>query len=74
MIFEKIEKIIKFNVKIKCINCNKQIPGGIKSSKHYFNTNKFNKELNKFQKIYLLAFVEIKKELIIKLKIHRQLQ
>ena len=56
MIFGKIkkdEKIIKFNVKIQCVNCNKQVPGGMKSSENYFNTHEFNKELEKFQKTYL---------------------
>ena len=56
MIFGKIkkdEKIIKFNVKIQCVNCNKQVPGGMKSSENYFKTHEFNEELEKFQKTYL---------------------
>ena len=44
MIFKKNEKIIKINIKIKCIYSNKQVPGGMKSSENYFNTNEFNKE------------------------------
>ena len=73
MIFEKIEKIIKFNVKIKCIDWNKQIQGGMKSSENYFNTNEFNKELKKSKNI-LCGICRDKKESVIKLKIHRQLQ
>jgi|TARA_B110000238_G_scaffold111379_1_gene121063 hypothetical protein len=64
MIFGKIkkdEKIIKFNLKIQCVNCNKQVPGGMKSSENYFNTHEFNKELEKFQKIYLCGICRDKK-------------
>ena len=43
MIFKKIEKIIKFSVKIKCIDWNKQIQRGMKSSENYFNTNGIKK-------------------------------
>jgi hypothetical protein len=50
MIFEKT---IKFNVKIKCTGCNKQIQGGMKSSENYLNANKFNKELKKSKNISL---------------------
>jgi hypothetical protein len=60
MIFEKI---IKFNVKIKCTGCNKQVPGGMKSSENYLNANKFNKELKKFQKIYLCGVCRDKKRI-----------
>ena len=48
MILDKIEKIIKFNLKMQCTNCKKQVPGGMKPSKNYFNTYEFNKELKKF--------------------------
>lgn len=64
MIFGKIkkdEKIIKFNIKMQCVNCNKQVPGGMKSSENYFNTHEFNKELEKFQKIYLCGICRDKK-------------
>ena len=74
MIFGKIEKnekIIKFNLEMQCVNCKKQVPGGMKSSENYFNTYEFNKELKNFKKHIFAVFVEIKKELIIKLKIHR---
>ena len=48
MIFGKIEKdeeIIKFNLELKCVNCKKKVPGGMKSVKNYFKTIEFNKEL-----------------------------
>ena len=64
MIFGKIEKnekIIKFNVEMQCVNCNKQVPGGMKSSENYFNTCEFNKELKKFQKTYLCGICRDKK-------------
>ena len=53
MIFGKIEKnekIIKFNVEMQCVNCKKQVPGGMKSSENYFNTNEFNKKFQKKSK------------------------
>ncbi len=56
MIFGKIEEneeVIKFNLELKCSNCNKKVPGGMKSGKNYFNTIKFNKEIEEFKKIYL---------------------
>ena len=55
MIFGKIEKnekIIKFDLELKCSNCNKKVPGGMKSGIKYFKTEKFNDELKKFQKIH----------------------
>jgi hypothetical protein len=64
MIFGKIkkdEKIIKFNLKMQCVNCNKQVPGGMKSGENYFNTDEFNKELEKFQKTYLCGICRDKK-------------
>ena len=66
MIFGKIEKnekIIKFNVEMQCVNCKKQVPGGMKSSENYFNTHEFNIELKKY---IFAVFAEIKKELMIK--------
>jgi hypothetical protein len=30
---EKNEEIIKFNLELECANCNKKVPGGIKSGK-----------------------------------------
>ena len=64
MIFGKIEEndiAIKFDVKIQCVNFKKQVPGGMKSSESYFNTDEFNKELKKFQKTYLCGVCRDKK-------------
>ena len=64
MIFGKIEEndiVIKFDVKIQCVKCKKQVPGGMKSSESYFNTDEFNKELIKFQKTYLCGVCRDKK-------------
>ena len=60
---EKNEKIIKFNLEIQCVNCKKQVPGGMKSSENYFNTYEFNKELKKFQKTYLCGICRDKKRI-----------
>ena len=51
MKFGKIEEndeVIKFNLELKYNNCNKKVPGEVKSSKNYFRTIEFNKELEKF--------------------------
>ena len=56
MIFGKIEKdeeIIKFNLELKCVNCKKKVPGGMKSGKSYFETDEFNKNIDEFKKTYL---------------------
>jgi len=47
---EKNEEIIKFNLELECANCNKKVPGGIKSGKKYFESIEFNEELNEFKK------------------------
>jgi hypothetical protein len=33
---EENEKIIKFNLELKCTNCNKKVPGRMKSGENYF--------------------------------------
>ena len=51
MRFGKIEEndeIIKLNLELKCNNCSKKVPGGMKSSKNCFETIEFNKKLQKF--------------------------
>jgi hypothetical protein len=60
------EEIIKFNLELRCINCNKKVPGGMKSGKNYFNTIEFNKEIEGFKKIYLCGICRDKKRLQIK--------
>ena len=46
----------------------------MKSSKSYFNNHEFDKEPKNFKKHVFVVSAKIKKDLIIKLKIHRQLQ
>jgi len=60
---EENEKIIKFNLELKCTNCNKKVPGGMKSGENYFKTVKFNKELEKFKKTYLCGVCRDKKRI-----------
>ena len=64
------DEIIKFNLELKCNNCNKKVSGGMKLSQNYFKTIEFNKKLQKFKKNIFVEFVEIKKELKFKLKFH----
>ena len=60
---EENEKVIKFNLGLKCINCNKKVPGGMKSGENYFKTIEFNKELEKFKKMYLCGVCRDKKRI-----------
>ena len=60
---EENEKVIKFNLELKCINCNKKVPGGMKSGGSYFKTIEFNKELEKFKKTYLCGVCRDKKRI-----------
>ena len=60
---EENEKVIKFNLELKCTNCNKKVPGGMKSGENYFETIEFNKELEKFKKTYLCGICRDKKRI-----------
>ena len=60
---EENEKVIKFNLELKCTNCNKKVPGGMKSSENYFETIEFNKELEEFKKTYLCGVCRDKKRI-----------
>ena len=33
---EENEEEIKFDLELRCNNCNKKVPGGMKSAKNYF--------------------------------------
>ena len=50
---EENEKIIKFNLELKCNNCKKKVPGGMKTGEKYFQTEEYFAELNEFKKTYL---------------------
>jgi hypothetical protein len=60
---EENEKVIKFNLELRCINCNKKVPGGMKSGENYLKTIEFNKELEKFKKTYLCGVCRDKKRI-----------
>lgn len=57
----KNEKKIKFNEKIICNNCGKQVPGGLKTGEAYFKTKSFKTELENFKKSYLCGICRDKK-------------
>jgi hypothetical protein len=64
MIFGKIqenEKTVKFDLDLKCSNCKKKVPGGMKSGIKYFKTKEFNKKIEEFQKTYLCGVCRDKK-------------
>ena len=60
---EENEEIIKFNLELQCINCNKKVPGGMKTGKKYFETEKYNVEIEKFKKTYLCGVCRDKKRI-----------
>jgi len=64
MIFGKIkenEKIIKFNAEIQCTNCDKKVPGGMKTGEKYFETDEYFIKLEEFKKTYLCGTCRDKK-------------
>ena len=58
---DKNDKKIKFELAIKCTNCGKSVPGGMKTSKKYFGTNEFKQEIKDFQRNYLCGVCRDKK-------------
>ena len=42
------EEIIKFDLELRCSNCKKKVPGGMKTGKEYFKTKEFNQEIKDF--------------------------
>jgi hypothetical protein len=59
----KNEKMIRFNEKIICNNCRKQVPGGLKTGEVYFKTESFKTELENFKKLYLCGICRDKKRI-----------
>ena len=49
----KNDETVRFNIDIHCTGCNKQVPGGMKTGKKYYQTREFKKELEEFLKNYL---------------------
>jgi hypothetical protein len=58
---QKNEKTIRLNIDIYCSNCDKKVPGGIKTSEKYSKTVGFNKELQEFKENYLCGICRDKK-------------
>ena len=50
---QKNEKTIRFNREIRCTNCDKQVPGGLKTGEKYYKTHEFEIEFKEFLKNYL---------------------
>ena len=63
---EKNEEIIKFNLGLKCANCNRRVPRGMKSEIKYFETIQFGEELNEFKKQYLCGICRDRKRIQIR--------
>ena len=55
------EKIVEFNLELKCNNCEKKVPGGMKTGESYFETKKFKNDLKEFKKTYLCGVCRDKK-------------
>lgn len=47
------EKKVRFNEKINCNECKKQVPRGLQTGESYYQTSSFKKELEDFKKSYL---------------------
>ena len=58
---EKNEKTIRFNLDIHCSSCGKKVPSGMKTSEKFYNSDKFQKEINVFKKNYLCGVCRDKK-------------
>lgn len=50
---KKNEKIIKFQLILFCTKCGKSVPGGMRASEKYYNSDSFKIEIENFKKIYL---------------------
>jgi len=66
----KNEKKIKFHLELKCSNCGKSVPGGMKTSETYFNSKEFKFEIEIFRKNYLCGICRDKKRTTSKNKSH----
>ena len=55
------EEIIKFDLELRCSNCKKKVPGGMKTGGEYFKSKEFNEEIKNFQKSYLCGICRDKK-------------
>ena len=55
------EEIKKFDLELRCSNCKKKVPGGMKTGGEYFKSKEFNEEIKNFQKSYLCGICRDKK-------------
>jgi len=60
---KKNEKKVELDLDIYCTNCGKKVPGGIKTSEKYYDTESFLKEVRDFKKNYLCGRCRDKKRL-----------
>ncbi len=59
----KNEKIVKLIAEIHCTNCNKQVPGGLKTGEIYYKTKEFEIEIKDFMENYLCGICRDKKRI-----------
>ncbi len=57
----KNEKSVRFELDLHCSNCKKTVPGGMKSSEKFYNSENFKKEIKEFKKNYLCGICRDKK-------------
>ncbi len=50
---DKDDEIVKFDMDLRCTNCKRRVPGGMKTSKKYYQTEQFKTELKIFEERYL---------------------
>lgn len=58
---DKDEKAVRFNIDLRCTDCKKMVPGGIKASEKFYGTEAFRVELELFEKNYLCGICRDKK-------------
>ena len=58
---DKDEKAVRFNIDLRCTDCKKMVPGGIKTSEKFYGTGPFKVELELFKKNYLCGICRDKK-------------
>lgn len=58
---DKDEKAVRFNIDLRCTDCKKMVPGGIKASEKFYGTETFKIELELFKKNYLCGICRDKK-------------
>lgn len=59
----KHEKIKKFDLELHCTNCGKKVPGGLKASEKFYNTESFKKEIEILKKNYLCGICRDRKRI-----------